>query len=134
MGKAAAEAIPALTRAAKDESPLVRRHAIEGLGIIGQQMDEKADLEQTVQVSIEGLSDEHYWVRYNAARTLAKLGPFSEPALPALIAQLEDENRYVRFNAVLALKQIDTPEAREAVFNHLFSTRWCALTTRDRPY
>ena len=134
MGKAAAKALPILAQAAKDESPLVRRHAIEGLGIVGQQMGENADLEQTVQVSIKGLSDEHYWVRYNAARTLAKLGPLSEPALPNLIAQLEDENRYVRFHAVLALKQIDTPEAREAVFNHLFSTRWCALTTRDTPY
>ncbi len=134
MGKAAAEAVPALTHAAQDESPLVRRHAIEGLGIVGQQLGADADLEQTVQVSIEGLSDEHYWVRYNAARTLAKLGPLSEPALPNLIAQMEDENRYVRFNAALALKHIDTPEAREVLFNHLLSTRWCALTTRDTPY
>ena len=133
IGKAA-EAIPALTHAAKDESPLVRRHAIEGLGIIGQQMDEDTDLEQTVQVSIEGLSDEHYWVRYNATHTLAKLGTLSEPAIPNLTAQLEDENRYVRFNAALALKQIDTPEAREVLYNHLFSTRWCALTTRETPF
>ena len=71
MEKAAAEAIPALTHAGQDESPLVRRHAIEGLGIIGQQIGGNTNLGQTVQISIEGLSDEHYWVRYNAARTLA---------------------------------------------------------------
>ncbi|MCE2403082.1 HEAT repeat domain-containing protein [Candidatus Poribacteria bacterium] len=134
IGKAAAEAIPVLAHAAKDESPLVRRHAIEGLGIIGQQTVADTDLAQTVQVLTEGLTDEQYWVRYNAARSLAKLGPLSEPALPNLIAQLEDENRYVRFHAALALKHIDTPEAREVLFNHLLSTRWCALTTRDTPY
>ncbi len=134
MGKVAQEAVPALTRAAKDESPWVRRHAIEGLGIIGQQMEEGTDLSQAVSVITEGLRDEYYWVRYNAARTLAILGPLSEPALPDLMAQLEDENRYVRFNAALALKQIDTPEAREVLFSHLFSTRWCALSTRDTPF
>jgi HEAT repeat protein len=134
IGLVAAEAVPALTDAAKDVSPLVRRHAIEGIGIIGQQMDEDSDLAQTVQVLTEGLSDEHYWIRYNAARSLAKLGPLSEPAIPILIEQLEDENRYVRFHAALALKQIDTHEAREVLFNHLFSTRWCALTTRETPY
>ena len=134
IGLVAAEAVPALTDAAKDVSPLVRRHAIEGIGIIGQQMDEDSDLAQTVQVLTEGLSDEHYWIRYNAARSLAKLGPLSEPAIPILIEQLEDENRYVRFHAALALKEIDTPEAREVLFNHLFSTRWCALTTRETPY
>ena len=134
MGKTAQEAVPALTDAAKDKSPWVRRHAFEGLGIIGQQMDGASDLTQMVQVLTEGLSDEYYWVRYNAARTLAILGPLSEPALPSLVAQLEDENRYVRFHAALALKQINTPEAHEVLFNHLFSTRWCALTTRDTPF
>ena len=35
MGKTAQEAIPALTRAAQDPSEWVRRHAAEGLGLIG---------------------------------------------------------------------------------------------------
>ena len=134
MGKAAQEAVPALTVAAKDESPWVRRHAMEGLGIIGQQVQEDVDFQPTVQVLTDGLNDELYWVRYNAARSLAQLGAVSEPAIPVLVEQLEDENRYVRFNAALALKRIDTPEAREVLFNHLFSTRWCALTTNETPY
>jgi HEAT repeat protein len=134
MGKAALEALPALTHAAKDPDEWVRRHATEGLGLIGQQVSEDVDLSEVVQVLTTGLQDDHYAVRDNAARSLAKLGTLAEPAIPTLVAQLEDENRYVRFHATLALKQIKTPEAQEALFNHLLASRWCALTTNDTPY
>ena len=134
MGKVAQEAIPALTHAAQDPDEWVRRHAAEALGLIGQQVSEAMDLSETVQVLTTRLRDEHYWVRDNAARALAKLGTLAEPAIPTLVAQLEDENRYVRFHAALALKQIQTPEAQDALFNHLFTSRWCMLTTRGTPY
>ena len=134
MGKTAQEAIPALTRAAQDPSEWVRRHAAEGLGLIGQQVSDEIDLSETVQVLTSGLQDDYYWVRDNAARALAKLGTRAEPAIPTLVAQLEDENRYVRFHAALALKQIKTSEAQDALFNHLFASRWCVLTTRGTPY
>ena len=134
MGKTAQEAMPALTRAAQDASEWVRRHATEALGLIGQQISEDIDLSETVQVLTNGLHDDHYWIRDNAARSLAKLGTHAEPAIPTLVAQLEDENRYVRFHAALALKQIQTPEAQDALFNHLFTSRWCELTTRGTPY
>lgn len=134
MGKAAQEALPALTQAAKDPSEWVRRHATEGLGLIGQQVSEDVNLSEAVHVLTAGLHDDYHWVRDNAARALAKLGTIAEPAIPALVAQLEDENRYVRFHAATALKQIKTPEAQEALFNYLFASRWCALTTNDTPY
>ena len=134
MGKTAQEAIPVLTRAAQDSSEWVRRHAAEGLGLIGQQVSEDMDLSETVQVLTARLHDDYYWVRDNAARALAKLGIRAEPAIPTLITQLEDENRYVRFHAALALKQIQTPKAQDALFNHLFASRWCVLTTRGTPY
>ena len=134
MGKVAAEAIPPLTRAAQDSAALVRRNATEGLGLIGQQVSKDIDLSEAVQVLTNGLRDDSYSVRDNAARSLAKLGRAAEPAIPALVAQLEDENRYVRFHAAMALKQIKTPEAQEALFNHLFASRWCALTTNETPY
>ncbi len=134
MGKAAQEAMPALTTAAQDNSEWVRRHATEGLGLIGQQVSEEMDLSEVVQVLTTRLQDDYHWVRDNAARSLAKLGTLAEPAIPTLVAQLEDENRYVRFHAALALKQIQTPEAQEALFNHLFASRWCALTTNNTPY
>ena len=87
-----------------------------------------------MQVLTSELQDDYYWVRDNAARALAKLGTRAEPAIPTLVAQLEDENRYVRFHAALALKQIKTSEAQDALFNHLFASRWCVLTTRGTPY
>ena len=134
MGRAAAEAIPVLTRAAQDPNAWVRRHATEGLGIIGQQVSEDTDLSEAVAVLTRGLRDDYHWVRDNAARALAKLGTIAEPAIPTLVAQLEDENRYVRFHAAMALKQIKTSAAQEALFNHLFASRWCALTTNNTPY
>ena len=134
MGKTAQEAIPVLTRAAQNSSPLVRRHATEGLGLIGQQVSGDIDLSEAVEVLTAGLHDDYHWVRDNAARALAKLGTIAEPAIPVLVAQLEDENRYVRFHAAVALKQIKTPAAQEALFNYLFSSRWCALTTNNTPY
>ena len=134
MGKAAQEAIPALTHAARDPHEWVRRHATEGLGLIGQLVSDEMDLSETVQVLATGLSDDHYPVRDNAARALAKLGTLAEPAIPTLITQLDDEDRYVRFHAALALKQIKTSEAQDALFNHLFASRWCALTTRETPF
>ena len=134
MGRVAAEAIPVLTRAAQDSNVWVRRHATEGLGIIGQQVSEDIDLSEAVDVLTTGLRDDYHWVRDNAARALAKLGTVAELAIPALVAQLEDENRYVRFHVAMALKEIKTPEAQEALFNHLFASRWCALTTNNTPY
>ena len=134
MGRTAQEAIPALTHAAQDASEWVRRHATEGLGLIGQQVSEDVDLSETVDVLTNGLQDDYYWIRDNAARALAKLGTRAEQAIPTLAAQLEDGNRYVRFHAALALKQINTPEAQDVLFNHLFTSRWCELTTRGTPY
>ena len=134
MGKAAQEALPALMRAAQDPNDLVRRHATEGLGLIGQLVSEDMDVSEVVHVLTTGLSDGHFPVRDNAARALAKLGVLAEPAIPALITQLEDEDRYVRFHAAVALKQIETPAAQDALFNHLFTSRWCALTTRGTPF
>ena len=134
MGAAAQEALPALTRAAQDASQSVRRHATEGLGLIGQLVSEDIDLSEVVRVLTDGLSDNHFAVRDNAARALAKLGTLAEPALPALVRQLEDEDRYVRFHAAVALKQIQMPEAQNALFDYLFTSRWCSLTTNETPF
>ncbi|MCG9129912.1 HEAT repeat domain-containing protein [Candidatus Poribacteria bacterium] len=134
MGKSAKEAVSVLIDAANDESPMVRRHVIEGIGIIGKGGCGSKYVEQAVSTLDEALNDEHYWIRYNATRSLGQFGTYAEPAMENLKSQLDDENRYVRFNAAFALKQIDTEESREILYNHLFATRWCALTTRDTPY
>jgi len=47
---------------------------------------------------------------------------------------LNDENRYVRFNAALALREIGTRRAQEILFDYLFTSRWCPLTTSDSTF
>ena len=128
IGKSAQDAVPALTQGLHDESEWVRRHVAEALGAIGH------PTEETISTLTDLLHDEHYWVRDNATRALARMGPTAEAATPALIPVLNDENRYVRFHAALALKQIGTPEAEKILFDHLFASRWCALTTQETPY
>jgi hypothetical protein len=128
IGEPAQAAVPALTAALHDESEMVRRHAAEAVGIIGQ------PAENTVPALVDLLRDEQYWIRDNAARSLAKLGPAAEAAIPALLPVLNDENRYVRFHAALALKQLGTPQARNLLFDHLFASRWCPLTSKRSAY
>ena len=50
MGTAAQEALPALTHAAQDPDAWVRRHATEGLGLIGQQVSAEMDVSEMIEV------------------------------------------------------------------------------------
>ena len=138
IGQPAQDAVPQLTQALRDKSEWVRRHAAEALGVIGQSMVEEGDSAflstNSVPALVALLEDDHYWVRDNALRSLAKIGPIAQTAMPALLRTLDDENRYVRFHAALALKQLGTPEARELLFDHLFTSRWCSLTSQDSAY
>ena len=45
-----------------------------------------------------------------------------------------DDGRYVRFYATVALRQIKSKKAEEALFHVLLSSRWCALTTAETPF
>lgn len=138
IGQPARDAVPQLTQALRDESEWVRRHAAEALGVIGQSMVEEGDdsflSTHSVPALVDLLGDDHYWIRDNAARSLAKMGPIAQAAMPALLTTLDDENRYVRFHAALALKQLGTSEARELLFDHLFTSRWCPLTSQGSAY
>ena len=106
----------------------MRRNAAEALGTTGQTDD------SIVPALASLLHDEQYWVRDNAARTLAKMGTAAESAVSALQCALNDENRYVRFNVAMALKQIGTSTAHQVLFDNLFMSRWCPLTTRDSSF
>ena len=128
IGLIAQEAIPALINASKDESDQVRQNVVEALGIIGQSSG------SAVPVLIPTLCDKHEWVRRNASLALARIGPHAGEAVPALTRALKDENRYVRANAAYALHRIRTPEAQEALFRFLMTSRWCPSTTRESAY
>ena len=128
IGSNAVAAAPALRTALKDNHWWVRRNAIEALGAIGDFSSELlSDLTQA-------LGDEDYRVRRNAALTLAKFGKAGSIAVEALATMLEDENRYNRFYAAYLLKQIGTPAARDILFQNLFNSRWCSITTKDNMY
>ena len=129
MGQSAQDAVPALIQALGDASELVRRYAIEVLGTMGQ------SAQDAVPALIETLlRDTDGQVRFDAALALARIGQSAHDAVPALIKALKDENRYVRDNAVVALHRIGTPEAHDALFHYLLTTRWCPSTTKESTF
>jgi HEAT repeat protein len=128
IGSDAVASVPALRTAIKDHNWWVRRNAIEALGAIGDLSPElRSDLTRA-------LGDEDYRVRRNAALTLSKFGESGDIAVEALATMLEDENRYNRFYAAYLLKQIGTPATRDILFDTLFNSRWCPITTKDNMY
>jgi len=100
--------VPALGRALEDDADWVRRNAIDALGTYGPMAEEVLPGLKTAM-----LGDSFERARHNAALTIAKVGSAAEETVSALGEALSDENLYVGLNAVLALKQIDAPEARE---------------------
>ena len=128
MGNDARGAEDALLSVAKDEHWWVRRNAIEALGMIG------VTSHAFVDALVIAVTDEDYRVRRNAALALAKLGAEGAPAISGLVAMLDDENRYNRFYATLALRRIGTPEAQEVLWDQLFVSRWCPITTKNNTY
>jgi len=134
LGVASESAKPQLLLALNDPAPRVRRNAAESLGNIEFKNGDHSFAEKQTLALSQLLKDEHYWVRDNAARSLAKMGPKAKQAIPSLQLALNDENRYVRFNAALALREIGTQRAREILFDHLFTSRWCSLTTPDSAF
>jgi HEAT repeat protein len=128
IGPAARDSAPAMIEILGDENVWVRRNAVEALGNIAP-----ATLD-AVPAVITTLSDTDERVRRNAAVTLAKMGQPANEAIPALMNCLNDEGRYVRYYAAVALRRITTPEAQQALWDAMLTSRWCALTTGDTPY
>ena len=126
IGSAAASAIPALIERTEDNSVEVRRYLAEAFGGIGPAASPA--LPALCNMLIR---DGDGQARFEAALALAQIGPAASDAIPVLTKAFADENRYVRDNAVLALKQIDTPEAESALFDYLLMTRWCPITNRE---
>ena len=134
LGANSEPAKPQLLFALNDPAPRVRRNAAESLGNIEFKSGDHSFAEQQTVALSQLLKDEHYWVRDNAARSLAKMGPKAKQAIPSLQLALNDENRYVRFNAAIALKEIDTRKSKEILFDYLFTSRWCSLTNSDSAF
>ena len=128
LGSLAKEAVPGLIQGLRDESSWVRRNAAEALGIIA------APAEDIVPALMQVSSDSEMLVRLNAVMALAKIGQSTDGMVPTLAGRLSDEDRYVRFYAATVLRQIGTPEAQNALWDDLLTSRWCPITTAENPY
>ena len=128
LGSLAKESVPALIQSLRDENPWVRRNAAEALGTIA------APAEAIVPALIQVSSDSEMLVRLNAVMALAKIGQSADGIVPALAGRLNDEDRYVRYYAAAVLRQIGTPEAQNALWDNLLTSRWCSITTAENPY
>ena len=128
LGSFAEEAVPALIQGLRDESLWVRRNAAEALGTIA------VPAEDIVPALIQVSSDSEMLVRLNAVMALAKIGQSANGIVPTLAGRLSDEDRYVRYYAATVLRQIGTPEAQNALWDDLLTSRWCPITTAENPY
>jgi HEAT repeat protein len=103
IGRDAKPAVPTLIKSLEDEDDLVREHAAESLGEIG----DPAAAPHLTRV----LSDRVALVRRDAVRSLGQLGLSAKDALPAVKKLLDDKEELVRDAARTALRRID-PDAK----------------------
>lgn len=125
LGQADRENAKAVAKAVTDPSVVVRRSAVEALGLL------KEPIDVTLPALRVGLKDEDDQARFTAALSIQRLGPCAEEAVPSLQDSLRDENRYVRANAVDALRRIGSTEALNIALDYLSAHRWCPSTTPD---
>ena len=128
LGSLAEEAVPGLIQGLRDENSWVRRNAAEALGTVAAPPDE------IVPALMGGSNDSEMLVRLNAVMALAKIGQSADGIVPTLAGRLNDEDRYVRFYSATVLRQIGTPEAQNALWDDLLTSRWCPITTAENPY
>jgi HEAT repeat protein len=93
------KAVPALTKAAKNENQYLQSWAV---GALGKIKDARA-----VPALIKALKDTDEYVRSDAAEALGKIK--DARAVPALIKALKDKNMFVRRGVILALFEIGKP-------------------------
>ena len=118
----AGEVLTTLARGSADEDAYVRINAVEALGL-------KSGTPTVVNALIAALSDQDDEVRFNAALSLARLGPGAAAAVDALADALYDGNRYVTGYACEALQRIGTFDALQMLLPFLQTARWCPITT-----
>jgi HEAT repeats/PBS lyase HEAT-like repeat len=100
IGPAAADAVPALAEALKDQDTGVRRSAAYALSNIGPAAAE------AVQVLADALKNQNRDVRRIAAKAFQRIGPAATNAVPALVNALKDQDTVVRLVAADALGKI----------------------------
>ena len=125
IGPDARDAFSDLIVAARDPHWWVRRNVLEAIAEICD------PARGTTILMTDALADEDYRVRRSACLGIARWGAGDSDTEQALSVVLMDENRYNRFYAAHALRRIGTPGAQSILFDELFTSRWCPITTKD---
>ena len=126
LGRQAADAVTAVAASLEDEDLEVRRLSAHALGTMGGV--------SAVPRLAEACCEKDEWVARNASLSLARLGAAAGEALAALGRALDHDNRYVRANALRCLQRIDREGARQLLYHHLATSRWCPITAGGTPY
>ncbi|MFL2527993.1 MAG: HEAT repeat domain-containing protein [Candidatus Azotimanducaceae bacterium] len=127
IGPPAIDALELIIKAASSQSVVVRRYAIEAIGLIAQHLDE---CEGTLIQKLENaLKDEDAIVRRNSAFSIAQLGNkvCSELIVDGLIMNLQDWHHHVRGWSIEALQRLDNERALKAAIKYLNLSRWDAF-------
>jgi HEAT repeat protein len=109
IGSAASSSVPVLLILLENKSCGVRKVAAIALAKIG------ISVEKAVPVMIKDLNLSNYWSRYEAALALGYMGQIAQPAIPALKKLLNDSSWDVQQQACRTLRNIGTPDARNAL-------------------
>jgi HEAT repeat protein len=99
LGTNATVAIPALSRALRDNQGRVCWEAATALAVIGK---------DSIPVLINALDEKDARVRHAAADALGRIGPEAVAALPPLVRRLTDQDLAVRSSAAYSLTMIGT--------------------------
>jgi HEAT repeat protein len=109
VGPAARKAVPALREALRDRVPMVRVCAAAAVWQVA------GDSDAAVPVLLEGLKAESVlYVRQQAARKLADIGPAAKAAVHLLLEASGNADRHLRALAAIALNKIDPDAAAKA--------------------
>jgi len=108
VGPKAKAALPALTRALKNESGYLRIQAAYAMHKI-----DPAN-KKSVPVLIEATNDKNPYLRVRAAQALSKIEPAGKFALSVLISELKNQDRDLRIYAAFALGELG-PKAIAAI-------------------
>jgi HEAT repeat protein len=106
--------LPLLTEALNHEKDSIRSDAVRVLG------DIKAPIQDVMPLLVNALNDEVRVVRRGAAKALGKIG--DPAAVPVLREALQAEGWSMVQAVVVALTQIDAPEALETLISALSDT------------
>lgn len=102
-------AVPVLIPAMRDSKNAdIRSDAAMGLGMVGSPPPK-----EVVPALIAAMKDRSEWVRWQAIRSLGRLGTDAAAAQPAMMAALKDIHQEVRSAAATALDDIELPPRRQ---------------------